>query len=132
MACEYEYYDELETYFPRLYCKIDGKYCIYSKKCLKVNKFISYHQEECYKMAMQEKKNIPNGSKYIEFERKGYLYIDIDDNHTVKVKNTLGDFDQDYVYIRDGIDGYEISLNPFEIKRNYTGKKSDEKRDKTR
>lgn len=57
MSCPYEFYNEEETFYPRLYCKIDNKYCIYSKKCEKVYKFISLeNQEECYKYIMEMQK----------------------------------------------------------------------------
>ena len=66
MSCSYEYYkenEEKESYFPRLYCSIDDKVCFYSKKCLKVNKFIPLdNQEECYKMIEEKIKNIDNSS----------------------------------------------------------------------
>ena len=128
MSCKYNYYKEDEQYYSHLYCKIDDKYCIYSKRCGKVEKFIALdNQEECYKYNMEKIKNIPSGSKYIKFERKGYLYVMIDDEHTEKIKNTLGEINQDYVYLKDGIDGYELSLVPFkEVKRNYTRKKTNE------
>lgn len=133
MACKYEYYKPEEIYFPRLYCKINNKYCIYSKKCNRpgVEKFIPQdNQQECYLYNMEIKKDIPNGSKYIEFERNGYLYIDIDDNHTIKVKNTLGEVNQNYIYIREGLDDYDISLVPFTLK-SYR-KKNEETRNKAR
>ena len=69
MGCPYEYYKEEETYYPRLYCNIDNKYCMYSKKCLKVEKFVSIEGElwkECYKYVENKIKNIPNGSNFVE------------------------------------------------------------------
>ena len=54
--------------------------------------------------------------------------MEINDDHVVKIFNTLGEFDQDYVYVKDGIDGYEISLVPFvEKKTTIPRKKSNEK-----
>ena len=67
---------------------------------------------------MKEEKNIPNGSNRVLFERKGFLYIDFN-NGTIKVKNTFTSV-PDYVYVRDGIDGYEIALKPFQIKKKAT------------
>ena len=127
--CEYNYYKDGENYYPRLYCSIDNTYCIYSYKCTKHEKFLPMdNQEECYKYNMAKKKSIPNGSKYIEFKRKGFLYVEINDDHVVKIFNTLGEFDQDYVYVKDGVDGYEISLVPFvEKKTTIPRKKSNEK-----
>lgn len=126
MNCSYSFYDKNEKYYPKLYCSIDNKMCILSKRCEKLQKFIPLegNYKECYKIVEQRKKNIPNGSKYIEFERNGYLYVDIDDTHTVKIKNSLGEINQNYIYVKEGIDGYEISLVPFEeTKRTYTRKK---------
>lgn len=124
MSCEYGYYKTEETYYPRLYCKINDNTCIYSKRCKVEERFIPLdNQKECYIYNMEKMKNIPNGSCYIEFEKKGYLYIDIDDDKTIKIKNTLGKFDQNYVYVRDGIDGYEISLTEFPKKETKENKK---------
>lgn len=127
MACEYGYYKDNEPFYPKIYCKMDGSMCVYSKRCKIQEKYIALdNQKECYKYNMEKQKEIPKGSKYIEFERKGYLYVDMGDNHTEKIKNTLGKINQDYVYVKDGLDGYEISLVPFETKRTYTRKKADE------
>lgn len=127
MSCEYNYYDENEKYYPKLYCKIDNKMCIYTKRCKIQERYIALdNQKECYKYNMEKQKSIPNGSKYILFERKGYLYIDMGE-HTEKIKNTLGKIEQDYVYVKDGLDGYDISLTPFETKRTYTRKKLDDR-----
>ena len=113
MACIYSYYKKEETYYPRLYCKINGKQCMYTKKCLKQEKFIpTDNQDECYLSIMESKKNIPNGTHYVRFTHKGYLFIEIDDKRTIKVKNTLGEVG-DYVYIKQVGNDYEISLSPF-------------------
>lgn len=129
--CEYNYYKDGENYYPRLYCNIDDIYCIYSYRCAKHEKFLPMNnQEECYKYNMAKRENIPSGSKYIEFERRGFLYVEIDNNHVAKIPNTLGEFDQNYLYIKDGIDGYEISLVPFIEKKTTTPrKKTNEKQD---
>ena len=119
MACIYGYYKKEETYYPRLYCKLTDKSCRYSKKCLKEERFIPLdNQGECYLYNMEKKKKIPNGSNYVRFEHKGYLFIEVDDNRTIKVKNTLGKV-EDYVYLRKVGNDYEISLSPFptEIKK---------------
>lgn len=117
MGCIYSYYKEEETYYPRLYCKVNGKYCIYSKKCLKQERFIpidNQNGEECYLYNMEKRKSIPKGSNYVRFIHKGYLFVDLDDNKTVKIKNTLDNV-QDYVYIKQVGNEYEISLSPFPI-----------------
>lgn len=125
MSCQYNYYENDYD----LMCKVNGKPCIYRKKCDKVGKFIpNDNQEECYIYNMEKIKNIPKGSKYIVFTKKDYLYVMIDDDHTIKVKNTLGKIDQDYIYLKETIDGYEISLTPFETRKNNVRKNSNEKK----
>ena len=120
MGCPYEYYKEEETYYPRLYCNIDNKYCMYSKKCLKVEKFVSIEGElwkECYKYVENKIKSIPSGSNFVESYRpnhqgKLYLYVVIDG----KVNRILSDFteiNQDYVYVKKDGDNYKLSLVPF-------------------
>ena len=59
--CEHAYYKPEEKYMPYLYCHIDDKRCVYSKKCMKVERFIPLENEmwkECYKFIMNKKKNI--------------------------------------------------------------------------
>lgn len=132
MACPYEFYKEEETYFPRLYCKETGKFCIYSKKCTKVNKFVQLDGskwKECFMYIEAQKKYIPSGSYFIQSSRtnrdgKLYLYVVIKD----RVERILTDFteiDQNYIYLRKKIDGYEVSLVPFKRK---TKKNEQEKR----
>ena len=38
--CPYAFYKDNETYYPYLYCKLDGKRCLYSKRCQKEEKYI--------------------------------------------------------------------------------------------
>ncbi len=120
MACPYEYYKDDEYYYPRLYCKVSNGLCLYQKRCEKVNKYISIEGDlwrECYMYVESKQKDIPNGSYYVQSKRpnrngKLYLYVVIDD----KVKKILSDFtsiNQDYVYLKEGLDGYEVSLTPF-------------------
>ena len=120
MACPYEYYKDDEYYYPRLYCKKSNKYCLYSKKCTKVEKYVPIENElwrECYMYVESKAKNIPSGSFYVQSHRpnrngKLYLYVVIKD----KVERILTNFteiNQDYVYLKEGLDGYEVSLTPF-------------------
>lgn len=96
-----------------LFCKRTDRICEYSKFCQLQNKFILNDRwEQC---SVKDEKDIPSGSNRVLFERKGFLYIDLNDK-TIKVKNTFNHI-PDYVYIRDGIDGYDVSLNPFQIKK---------------
>lgn len=119
MSCQYEYYKENEeAYFPRLYCSIDDKTCIYSKKCLKVNKFISTeNQGECYKMIEEKIKQIPKGSYFVETYRpnknnKLFLYVIIEDK-VEKILSDLEELNQDYVYLKKEENNYKVSLVPF-------------------
>jgi hypothetical protein len=131
MSCPYNYYKNEKEYYARLLCKIDDGNCIYSKRCQKVEKYIPLdNQEECYKYNMEMQKNIPNGSNFIQTFRpnkKGelYLYVVIDDK-IEKISSKLKEINQNYIYLKEGIDGYEVSLRPFEktsTTRTYNKKK---------
>ena len=120
MGCKYEFYKPEEKYCPLLYCNIDNKQCIYSKKCLRLDKFIPLDGEkwkECYKFIMEMQKEIPSGSVFVQLyrpNRKGdlILYVILNDK-VEKIQTKLKELKQNYVYVRDGIDGYEVSLTPF-------------------
>lgn len=120
MACPYQYYKDNESYYPRLYCKQSDKYCIYSKRCEKVERYISLDNDswkECYIYVEAKQKNIPTGSNFVQSYRpnrsgKLFLYVVID-NHVEKISTNLTSIDQDYVYLKEGLDGYEVSLTPF-------------------
>ena len=117
--CEHMYYKDGENYFPYLYCKLDEKRCPFSKRCLKEEKFIPNGDlhKECYKMIENKIKNIPANSYFVQSYRpnrngKLYLYVVMKD----KVEKILSNFttlNQDYVYLKEGLDGYEVSLTPF-------------------
>lgn len=129
MSCIYEYYKNEEKYFPRLYCSIDNGYCIYSKKCLKVNKFIPLdNQGECYKMIEERIKQIPSGSYYVETFRpnkNGYLYLYVIVGDKVeKILTKFKQIDQDYVYLKKTTNGYVVSLKEFPIKKTTNNKKN--------
>lgn len=137
MSCGYDYYDEEEVYYPRLRCKLSGGgYCIYSKKCTKVEKFIPIGElwKECYLYNMEKSKNVPSGAYFIQSYRpnksgKLYLYVVIED-HVEKILSDFTEINQDYVYLKEGIDGYEVSLVPFQTTQKRTYKrapKNDEK-----
>lgn len=118
-VCEYAFYKDNEKFYPHLYCKVDEKWCHYVKRCEKVEKFIPVKDnvwEECGKYIMEKRKNIPNGSYFIQTTRpnrqgKLFLYVVIDD----KVERILSDFTeikQNYIYLKKNNQGYEISLEP--------------------
>ena len=128
MSCLYQEYHDDEIYYPHLWCSIDNKMCYYQKKCLDVEKYISIDDtKECFKFVEEQRKNIPSGSYYVQdrrIDRHGnlILYIVID-NSTTKIVTKLDNFEQNYVYLKESIDGYEVSLTPFSSKRKGKTKK---------
>ena len=136
MGCKYDYYKPEEKYCPRLYCSLDDKQCVYSKRCLKVDKFIPLDGEkwkECYKYIMSMQKEIPNGSSFVQLYRpnkKGNLILYVIINNNVeKIQTKLKELNQNYVYVKEGIDGYEVSLTPFPAVPKYTKSKSVQRRE---
>ena len=117
--CKHAYYKPEEKYMPYLYCHIDDKRCVYSKKCMKVERFIPLENEmwkECYKFIMNKRNNIPEGSYFVQTyrpNRKGklILYVAMEDS-TKKIQSDFTELNQDYVYI----DGNIVSLTPIEKK----------------
>lgn len=120
MGCKHSYYKDDNIYYPRLYCDIDDKYCIFSKRCDVVNKYIpldNFDEKECYKYVMGEQKNIPIGSYWVQTYRpckRGglYLYVVVNDK-IEKVSMDSQELKQNYVYLKEDIDGYKVSLVPF-------------------
>lgn len=122
--CEHAFYKPEEKYTPRLYCKIENKTCIYSKRCLKVDRFIPLEGEkwrECYKYIMEKRKNIPKGSCLIQATRPNkngnlYLYVLTEEDKIERILSNFKKINQDYIYLRKSINGkYQISLEPFNI-----------------
>lgn len=122
--CEHAFYKPEEKYTPRLYCKIEDKMCIYSKRCLKVDRFIPLEGEkwkECYIYIMEKRKNIPKGSYLVQTTRphksgKLYLYVLIEDDKIEKILSNFDKLEQDYVYLRkNATGGYQVSLEPIVI-----------------
>ena len=119
MACDYQYYKDPNSYYPMLYCNIDNKRCLYSKRCELEKRFISLdNTKECYKYNMKKIKNIPEGSFYVVNKRPSrngfYVYVEIDGKN-VKLNIEDKDFNQDYVYLKKTDVGYEVSKVPFAI-----------------
>lgn len=127
--CKYAYYSDKKEYFPILYCKLRGENgrCVYSKKCLKVEKFVPMENEmwrECAEYIMEKRKSIPVGSYFIQATRPNkqgrlFLYVLIDDDKIERILSNFTKLEQDYIYLRKNNDKYEISLEPFkeEIKK---------------
>ena len=129
--CEHAFYKPEEKYTPRLYCKIDEKVCIYSKRCLKVDRFIPLEGEkwrECYKYIMEKRKNIPQGSYLVQTTRPHkngnlYLYVLTDEDKIERILSNFKKLDQEYVYLRKSVSGkYQISLEPFTIEQEFINK----------
>ena len=122
--CEHAFYKPEEKYTPRLYCKIEDKMCIYSKRCLKVDRFVPLEGEkwkECYIYIMEKRKNIPQGSYLVQTTRphkngKLYLYVLTEENKIEKILSNFTKLDQEYVYLRKtAMGGYQVGLEPFVI-----------------
>ena len=117
--CEHAFYKPEEKYMPYLYCNIDDKRCMYSKKCMKVERFVPLENEmwkECYKFIMNKKKNIPLDSYYVQTYRpnknnKLILYVVIDEK-VERIQSDLTELNQDYVYLQKDNNKYKISLTP--------------------
>ncbi len=114
MSCQYGFYKKTETNRPKLYCKITNDLCVYSKLCLKVNKYIyNDKSEECMIKKENDKKSIPNGAYYVRFVKNGYAYVELGDT-VIKVKCDNLDNIINYIYIQQNNDGTYIgSLTPF-------------------
>lgn len=122
--CEHAFYKPEEKYTPRLYCKIEDKMCMYSKRCLKVDRYIPLEGEmwkECYIYIMEKRKNIPKGSYLVQTIRphksgKLYLYVLVEDDKIEKILSNFDKLEQDYVYLRkNATGGYQVSLEPIVI-----------------
>lgn len=128
--CPYQFYKEDETYYPKLYCKANGKTCPHSKRCGKEERYISISgAEKCHIMEEQKRKDIPKDTYYVRTYKQRpngtySLYVDIDGNGTIEKINTdFTDFDQYYVYL-DKVNGVYIpSLTPIKKKASNGRKK---------
>lgn len=113
--CKHMFYKNVEGKEVIL-CKITNEMCGYQRYCSTRNRIIPNERWESCKL--KDMKKIPEGSKFVKLKLKGYLYLE-DNEKTIKVWNTLGEFNQDYVYIKEGIisNDYDLSLTPFEDKK---------------
>lgn len=135
MSCKYQFYDENEKFYPHLYCKLrDGGYCLYSKRCDMVERFIPLEEnkwKECGLYIMEQQKDIPKGSYFVQTNRKGkdgflYLYVVIEDR-IEKIKTNFEEINQCYVYLKEGLEDYQVSLTPFVEKKTVRKTKSESK-----
>ena len=127
--CPYAFYRDNETYYPYLYCKLDGKRCLYSKRCQKEEKYIPLdNQGECYKMIENTKYNIPTNSFYVQNSRPSpngtWLYVEFEGN-VVKVEIKIKDYNKNYVYLKKKSDGSGVIVSDEPFRR--YGKKTSKK-----
>lgn len=118
MSCKFQQYHLEETYYPRLYCSLDGTRCLYSKRCELEHKFLPLgSEEECYKYNMHKEKNIPKGSYYVQMVRPHrnsvYLYV-MYNNQIERMKFPNKEFNQNYIYIKEENGERILSQTPFE------------------
>lgn len=135
--CEHAFYKPEEKYTPSLYCRIeDDKRCIYSKRCLKVDRFIPLEGEkwrECYRYIMEKRKNIPKGSYLVQTTRpnksgKLYLYVLTNEDKIERILSNFTKLDQEYVYLRKtAMGGYQVGLEPFTITQSDVQPEKEEK-----
>lgn len=110
--CKYAFYEEGKSQ-PQIYCKLNNQICLFSKFCVNQNRYIHREGvETCFMALFETKKQIPSGSYYVRFIKKGFLYVELDSNRVVKIQDTLGNV-TDYVYLKENNGKYEISLTPF-------------------
>lgn len=118
-SCPYMTYKPTEKYFPRLYCTVKDRQCFFAKRCDIEERFIPNGDlwKECGEMIKAMQTKIPQGSYFVQTYRpnkkgKLYLYVVIN-GKTEKILTNLESINQDYIYLKDGIDGYEVGLVPF-------------------
>ena len=119
-SCKYAFYKDEEKVYPHLYCQVDDKWCVYVKRCEKVEKFIPIADnvwEECGKYIMEKRKEIPEGAYFVQTSRPNrsgnlLIYVALE-NKTVRIETELKELKQDYVYLKETKDGYKVSLEPF-------------------
>ncbi|MBO7716079.1 MAG: hypothetical protein J6S85_21120 [Methanobrevibacter sp.] len=66
---------------------------------------------------MEKRKDIPTGSYYVQtsrLNRRGtlLLYVAIE-NKVERIETDLTELNQDYVYLKETNNGYDVSLEPF-------------------
>ena len=97
MLCKYAFYGE-EKSRPQIYCKLNNQYCLFSKFCVNQGKYIHKEGvENCYMVIQESQRQIPEGSYYVRFIKKGFAYIELTRDNVIKVKDTIGNINN-YVY----------------------------------
>lgn len=115
MSCPYQYYNDKETYYPNLYCKISGKGCLYRKRCDKVQKYIPIDGDEgCYILLENTKKSIPQGSYYVRIRKQGangkyILFVEVGNDVVKEIRTNFTEFNQDYIYLSKDYTLYSLT-----------------------
>lgn len=142
MGCPYQYYKNPNEYYARLYCRTENdKICIYSKRCQIQEKYIpidelDFSWKECYLFVEQQKKDIPTQSYYVQTYRIGkngkvILYVLVGES-IKKIQTNYTEFNQNFIYLKEGAQGYEVSLIPFKTKEKELPKRSYNKKTKSK
>lgn len=136
MGCKYAYYKDEKVFYPKLYCRINDKICPYVKRCTLVERFIqidNFNEKECREYIMEQIKNIPKDSYYIQTYRpnkQGKLYLYVVINESIeKIPSDFTEINQNYVYLKKDKDKYIVSLTPFVEKKTYNKKGSNYKKE---
>lgn len=115
--CPYAYYEDKTDYGRKIInCKKNNDVCPFTRYCNQKNMIIpndrvGYTMEDC---KMRYEVEIPKGSSRVRkpISDSKYLYVDIEINgglYTHKIKNPFPNKEiPDYVYVREGLEGYEI------------------------
>jgi hypothetical protein len=131
MGCPYQYYNEEDISYPRLFCKLTKRSCMYVKKCELEHRFVSQdNTNECYYYNMELRKNVPKGSYPIVTKRKSIrgmiLYVEIDGRTIQTILPKVDDYKENYIYLEFCEDG---SIIPHEKPVEKKPSKSEHKED---
>lgn len=128
MSCPYQFYENKDSYYPMLYCKITTKPCLYRKRCDLEKRYIPIEGDDnCHIRMEQSKRDIPSGSYFVKATQvlpNGYyrLYVEVGQN-IIEYPTNFKEFNQDYIYLKDN----HVSLTPIrESKANKKKKKIEE------
>ena len=113
MSCPYQFYEDENSYYPMLYCKLTTRPCLYRKRCDLEQKYVRIDgDDDCYILMEEIKRDIPNGSYFVKATQvlpNGYyrLYVEVGDN-VIEYPTRFKEFNQNYVYLKDN----QVSLTP--------------------
>lgn len=117
MSCPYQFYEDENSYYPMLYCKLTTRPCLYRKRCDLEQKYVRIDgDDDCYILMEQTKRDIPNGSYFVKATQvlpNGYyrLYVEVG-NGVIEYPTKFKEFNQNYIYLKDN----QVSLTPIKEK----------------